>query len=187
MAILGDRTIGTKSPLKVEFVADSKKEAIINKKGQAQFTIADIKFYCASAEIMDQAEKSIAFYLVRYDDWIESDCYSIEGDGKLLGVAFEYKPEEPEEEQGFTFIGTLSSMISTAYSELTVYERNVAALGVKQNPSVFSVEIPEDYKGERLPLWKFEVMANPTFKEKTNSITNEDDRGGSAVLTGQNL
>lgn len=172
MAILGDRTIGTKPPLKVEFIADSKKEAFINKKGQAQFTIADIKFYCASAEIIDQAEKNIAFYLVRYGDWIESDCYSIEEDGKLLGVAFEYNPEEPEEEQGFSFIGTLSSMISTAYSELTVYERKVAALDVKQNPSVFSVEVPEGYKGERLPLWQFELMANPAFKEKMSSITN---------------
>lgn len=165
MAILGDRTIGTKPPLKVELIADSKKEAFINKKGQAQFTVADIKLYCAGSEIIDQVEKNIAFYLVRYGDWVESDCYSIEEDDKLLGVAFEHNPEEPEEEQEFKFIGTLSSMISTAYSELTVYERKVAALDVKHNPSVFSLEIPESYSGERLPLWQFEITANPGFKE----------------------
>ncbi len=61
-------------------------------------------------------------------------------------------------------IGELSSMVSASYAEQTVYEKSVIALDTNLDPSVFAVEIPEDYKGNDLPLWQFVLQPNPDFK-----------------------
>lgn len=64
----------------------------------------------------------------------------------------------------FSMIGELSSMISSSYGEQTVYEKSVIALDTNLEPSVFSVKIPDKYKGNNLPLWQFIIQPNPDFK-----------------------
>lgn len=55
-------------------------------------------------------------------------------------------------------------MVSASYGEQTTYEQSVIALDTNLDPGVFSVKIPEGYKGKYLPLWQFIIQPNPDFK-----------------------
>ncbi|MDF1690545.1 MAG: hypothetical protein P1U35_13140 [Cycloclasticus sp.] len=172
MSLLGDRTIGTEPDLAIELIADTSKDASIHQNGLAQFTIGDVKLYCAGHEISDKLEKSIAFYLIRFGNWNEQEPEVIYRYENLIGVRFTYSPDFPREEQKFSMIGELSSMVSSSYSEQTTYERSVVALDTNLDPTVFSVEIPDGYKGNNLPLWQFTMQPNPDFK--ANNAINTD-------------
>lgn len=167
MAMLGDVTIGTKPPLVFELVVDRTKETSIDKSNQAKFICSDVKMYCDEKEIEDYEEKNIAFYLMRFGQW---ECSKPEGimddNGKLSSVRFTFTPTSSTdvERNGFAILGSLSSMITEAYNEHTVYEQQVTAIAPKAEPEVFSVEIPKDYKGKALCLWCFVMEANPDFK-----------------------
>lgn len=123
--------------------------------------------YCGEKEIEDHEEKNIAFYLMRFGLW---GCGEPEGimddNGKLHSVRFTFNPDSSEdvERNGFAMFGSLSSMITEAFNEHTVYEQEVTAITPKADPDVFSVEIPKDYKGKALGLWCFIMQANPDFK-----------------------
>lgn len=164
MSLLGDRTIGVEPSLTIELLADLTKEATIDEEGQTNFIIGDVKIYNADREVIDDLEKSIAFYLMRFGSWNEEDGETIYSEGKFIGVKFTYSPDFPPEEQIFSMIGELSSMISSSYGEQTIYEQSVIALDTNLEPSVFGVEIPKDYKGNKLPLWQFIMQPNPDFK-----------------------
>lgn len=164
MAILGDRMIGVKPPLSVVLVADRDKPAFVDENAQAQFIISDVKLYCDGVEILDKTEKDIAFYLVRFGNFLESECKAFYDGEELRGVKFDYAPESPSEEQIFSMIGDLSSMVSSSYSDHTVNDRKLVALDTKADPEIFSVYIPDSYHGEHLPLWQFIMQPNPDFK-----------------------
>lgn len=51
------------------------------------------------------------------------------------------------EDQRFQIAGTLSAMVSSAYREMSMRERAVVSIDVKHDPDVFSLGIPENYKG----------------------------------------
>ena len=160
MLTLGDRMIGTKPDLVFELRADPRKEATLSQEGQAKFTIGDVRMYCDGMLITDAKEKSIAFYLMRFGDWIEGDTEGVFENEQLVGVRYVFNPQSFDSSQGFSVIGTLSSMISSAYSELTVHENKVIALDIRQNPEIFAPEIPLDLKGTALPLWQFLIQPN---------------------------
>lgn len=168
MAILGDLMIGAKPPLVFELVADTEKDITHGEGNRVQFVIKDVKIYCEDTEITDNEEKNIAFYLIRYGLW---DCGEPEAifdeNDNLQSVRYIFKPDEPNEvsKNGFGIIGNLNSMITEAFNEHTVYEQQVTAIDTKAEPDVFSVKIPEGYRGKQLPLWVFTLEANPNFKE----------------------
>ncbi|HEA3132382.1 TPA: hypothetical protein RVR73_003723 [Aeromonas hydrophila] len=170
ISLLGDLMIGTKLPLTFELVVDKSKEAHVDDHDQASFTCGDIKIYCCEEEIEDLLEKNIAFFLMRYGSL---DCGQPEAvmddNGKLHSVRYIFNSEsaEDEEKYGFTIIGNLSSMITEAFNEHTVYEQQVTSITTKADPAVFSIAIPSDYKGQVLKLWRFTMQANPEFKDVT--------------------
>ena len=164
MSLLGDRTIGTEPDLAIELIADSSVKASVNSEGLEKFIIGDVKLYSANREICDNLQKTIAFYLIRFGNWNEQEPEGIYDSDEFKGVRFTYSPDFYEEEQGFSMVGELSSMISTSYGEQTIYEQSVIALDTNLEPTVFSVEIPNEYKGNELPLWQFIMQPNPGFK-----------------------
>lgn len=167
MAVLGDRTIATEPELSIELLSDKNQSCDVNENGGTKFIIGDVKIYCSGREVTDKVEKSIAFYLIRFGNWVEQEYEAIILNDKFSGAKFTFIPESSSEGQNFEFIGELSSMISRAYSEHTVYERSVIAIDTKLDPLVFSVNIPEGYKGKNLPLWQFKMQPNPAFKRLT--------------------
>lgn len=164
MSLLGDRTIATEPDLGIEFIADLSKDATVTDEGEANFIIGEVKLYCAGQEITDDLEKSIAFYLMRFGNWNENEPEGIFDKGIFVGAKYTFSPDFPPEEQRFSMVGELSSMISYSYSEQTVYEKSVIALDTNLDPSVFAVEIPEGHKGDKLPLWQFIMQANYEFE-----------------------
>lgn len=172
MSMLGDMMIGTKPELIFELVADQSKGIQITEDNKAHFIIGDVKIYCAGVEIDNPEEKNIAFYLMRYGKW---DCREPVGvmdeKNNLLSVQYIFTPDSLEEAQqrGFDFIGDLSSMITSAFNERTVYEQKVTALDTRMD-DVFKVEIRKGYKGEQLPLWLMSIQPNPDFCEWTAEV-----------------
>jgi hypothetical protein len=165
MIVLGDRMIGTTPNLAVELVSSVDNEAIVTDDGQASITIGDVKIYCAGNEIVVGADKNIAFYLIRFGTWTtDTPAARMDGD-RVLSVRYEFYPDVPwEEEQGFAMLGELSSMVTSAYNEHTVYESRIVALDARVDPEVFSVKIPDGYTGDQLPLWQFALQPNLEFK-----------------------
>lgn len=168
MAMLGDRMIATTPDLELHLLADPKEASKIDDSGSAPFITRVVKIYCAGNEIIDEQEKKIAFHLIQYGTWIEKEVKAIIDNNKLHGMKFIYTPEE-KQEQGFTMIGNLSTMVTNGFKIHTVKNGDVVALKLSQDPAVFKVMIPQDYKGKQLPLWRFELKADPEFKSGINT------------------
>jgi len=168
MALLGDRTINTRPPLTLEFTGDDADGgALIGTDGNVVATIRAITMRCAGRDIVDPQEQRIAFYLMRFGRWImEAPAKVI--DGRLVSWSFTCVPEDGSEEENaeeFRSLGTLSSMVSKAFRELTVDdEAGIIALDVNYDPDMFRIQIPEGYRGESLPLWQFILQPNFDFK-----------------------
>lgn len=164
MSMLGDLMVGTKAPLVFELVADASQDRNVSDDNQAHFIIGDVKIYCAENEVIDSEEKNLAFYLMHFGQWDCGDPETIDDEGQLH-IRYTFKPDTQEntEHEGFAVIGHLSSMITEAFNEQTVYERQVTAIDTQSEPGVFSVTIPENYEGKTLPLWRFKIQPNPDF------------------------
>lgn len=172
MGMLGDLMIGTKPDLVFELIADKNKDASIDDNNQAQFIIGDVKIYCDGNEVDDSYEKNMAFYFMRFGDWDCGDAEAIlEGSGELHSVRYTFRPKDPDNTKlnGFDFIGNLSSMITTAFNELTVNERRVTSIDTMLEPHALSITIPEGYKGKNLPLWLISQQPNAEFNTLENT------------------
>lgn len=173
MAMLGDMNIGSKPPLVFELVADRTKDTYFDENNRSRFIYDDLRIHCDGKVIEEYEEKKIAFYLMRFGQW---ECCGPEvvmnDDGKLDSVRFIFTPKSPEEfeQNGFAMLGSLSSMITEAFNEHTVYDKEVTAITSKADPDVFSIVIPENYKGKTLSLWRFVMEANHDFKIEPEDI-----------------
>ena len=161
---LGDCMIGTTPDLELHLLANHNEANKVDESGKALFITREIKLYCAKNEIIDEEEKKIAFYLIQFGEWKEKETEAIIDDGKLTGIKFVFSPEGPEE-PNFAIIGNLSTMVTNGFRSHTVKNGNVVALKLGLDPSSFEVLIPQDYKGERLPLWRFTIQPNTHFND----------------------
>lgn len=163
MAEIGDVTIATLPELRMELHADKDEAEVIGANGRTVSITRAVKMFCAGKELQDDVDKSIAFSLVRFGDWQESEALAVVEDDKLVAVKLVSRPASMPSGQQFAMIGALSSMISAAYTEQTVDGRKPIALDAKSDPEVFSVGIPSDYHSVALPLWRFEMKPNWDF------------------------
>lgn len=163
MSTIGDVTIATLPELKIELLADPTEAHAVDGRGAARFIIRSAKLFCAGKEIVDRAEQAIAFRLMRSGRWPDTSEAIVE-DGKLLGIVITARPETLHEGQHFETIGNLSSLVSSAYSEMTVKDRRPIALDVATDPAAFALYIPENYKSDTLPLWRFVLQPNSDYR-----------------------
>jgi len=166
MAVLGDRMICTLPPLNMTFEGDTGDEGSkVDADGQALFTIKKINMTCDGNPIGNDIEQRIAFYLMRYGSWSSGGVPAEVVDGKLKSFQFSFSPELDDEpyDQPFHSLGTLSSMVSCAFQELTVEDNGVVSMDVRYDPVFFNLQIPENYKGSSLPLWQFVLKPNMEF------------------------
>ncbi|WP_250438778.1 hypothetical protein [Caballeronia sp. AZ1_KS37] len=162
MGSIGDVVIATLPELRIELRADPAEADAINDRGQAQFIIRSAKMFCCDKEIVDPTEQRIAFRLMRSGTWSDTSDAIVE-DGKLLGVVITARPVTTHGEQHFEVIGRLSSLVASAYAEMTVEGQLPIALDVAADPAAFALYISEDYKSDTLPLWRFVMQPNPDF------------------------
>lgn len=163
--LLGDRMLGILPNLTVEIIGDKSKDATLSEDGVAKFIIGNINIYNSGKLIQNEIAKNIAFYLIRFGGWEESEAEAIIENEKLLGIKFEYTSEHINKRQQFQIVGDLSSMIISAYKEHTVYNQQIVTLDTKSDPDIFSVKIPKNFKCEELPLWQFSMQPNDKFLE----------------------
>ena len=171
MAKLGDRMIATLPDLRFEMLGNPDECSIPDAAGEVGFTVRSVHIYCHENEVIDERGKQIAFYLMRYGEWPVSEATALMRDRKVVGLRWVFSPEDPVDNQHFQIVGTLSSMISNAYRELTVEDNKVIALDVKQDPNFFTLEIPVGYKESPLPLWQF--ILEPNYNINRNYAAEE--------------
>jgi hypothetical protein len=158
MHILGDCKIATLSPLKFRVLTDPNKPRKIQKDGKAVFSVGGVELYSGDAKITNPLEQNIALFLMLYGEWpSESEKAEIENN-QLIAFDFVSEPEEthPESEVPFVIIGTLSGMVSRRFNSM-VFSDEGKLERLSPKTSDIGNLIPEDYKGEVLPLWRFVV------------------------------
>jgi len=165
MAKLNDRMVATTPPLALRLLMDETKTSIIDDKGNCLFSIGSVQMFCAGRQIVDKIEKDIAFQLILSAQWKEEENVEIV-ENKVAYIEYKYAPIETNEEQGFSMIGYLSSIISEKFNSSTVHKKKIERLAPQCDPEQFEVFIPDDYQGKVLPLWRFTIQPNKDYKPK---------------------
>lgn len=78
----------------------------------------------------------------------------------LLGIELNFRPEEPTTDQPFEMVGSVSSIISRRFDDLTTQNGKVVRLKPTVTPDALGLRIPEDYSGDALKLWQFSILPN---------------------------
>ena len=149
---LGDRTIGTRPPLRLCFTADPAKTSSIASNGEVEFTIGNVQMYCDQLQIVDPIERQIAWMFMLYGEWEEAEPEPLVEGSRLKGIEFRWEPRS-RNNVGFETIGSLSRIFSRYYAEKTLEERDIVQLFARSRPEWFQAILTGDYKGKALPLW----------------------------------
>ncbi|UCZ80944.1 hypothetical protein LHL03_07380 [Pectobacterium carotovorum] len=165
MYLLGDLSIATEPDLVLELLPDHTKELSVSDENIASFTIGRVKIYCNGREVTDTFEMNTAFHLMRYGEWVCPGSEAIFNNDQLESIRYTFSPQDYDnfKRQGFDSIGTLSSLVTAAFNEQTVLDSQVRSVDSFQR--LFTVTIPNDYKGEGLPLWRFSMRPNFDFTD----------------------
>ena len=154
VAILGDYIIGTTPPLLLRILTDPRKTRRVMDNGQVAFTIGAIQVRCGGKTVTRRNERNIVLYLMLYGRWPDEVKANIKNN-QLISLEFESRPFQSAPRQGFDIVGYYSEMISNQYTEHTAPSGEVERLAPNVSPDALRVEIPTDYEGHQLPLWRF--------------------------------
>lgn len=160
---LGDRTIGTRPPLRFRLLPDPEKTSAVAPDGTVKITIGGVQMFCGDDEIIDPIEREIAWIFMQHGQWEENGPEAdLEGD-QLKAIEFRWEPLERQNE-GFEMIGTLSRVFARYYAEMTVNEREVVQVHAPLRPDWFVPLVSTDYESKALPLWRF--ILQPNYDDK---------------------
>lgn len=160
---LGDRTIGTRAPLSLRFMADPERTGPIGEDGTLTITFGGWQLLCADDLITDPVEKEIAFTFMEHGEWrCDGPLAVVDGD-RLQAVEFRWDPEEPTG-QGFEFVGSLSRMFARHFAAETIKGNSVVQLRAPLRPGWFAPLIRPDHVSDALPLWRFTLQPSSRAK-----------------------
>ena len=161
LAHLGDRTIGTRPPLRLRVVMDPRRSSAIDAEGNVSATIGGTALFCGEEEVTDSTEQKIMWVFMQYGDWQEEGSPEpiVDGD-RLLAVDFRWNPVE-RTNQGFEMIGTLSNMFARYYAQHTTDSGGVTQLRAPLRPNWFKPLLSMRGGSRSLPLWQF--LQQPNF------------------------
>ncbi len=163
ISILGDVMLATKPSLSIRMICDQEKTSALDGNGQCQVCFSDVQQFCDNQLIANDIERKIAFQLLLSSQWDEIEHIEIV-DNKIAWIEYTYKPEYYDAENGFANIGFLNSIISLKYKSATAGENGIDSISPQGDPEDFEIFIPEDYKGEALPIWRFILQPNKEYK-----------------------
>jgi len=164
MAMLGDVTLGTLLPLKFRLGFSKEKTHRINEN-EWHIVVESAEMFCRDTQIENKLEQSIAFKIMLGGNLQEENELILCDDGSPEFNIFSYDKFEKDDnnDQNFEMVGSLSRIISSSYMHATSWNKDETATQLimpRQEPEDFKVFIPEDYKGEHLPLWRFILKPN---------------------------
>ncbi len=159
MARFGDRTIGTVPPLELRLEVEELGER--GRPDAATVVIRNTQLLAAGQPLADELERQIAFLLFRYGGWDIETPAEVDSTGRITSFALQATPSggtrEIVERQGFAIVGTLSSMYSTIFNEVTLDDEGaVRRLDHHSEPGELGSLIPADYferSDRHLKLW----------------------------------
>lgn len=156
---LGDRSIGTRPPLRLRLTADPEHTSPIGPDGMVHITIGDVRVFCAEKEITDRTEQEIAWIFMQHGEWEEIEPEAIVQGDRLHAIEFRWEPRE-RSNQGFEFIGSLSRMFARYFADHTLENNAVIQLRAPMRPNWFVPLIRADHESHTLPLWRFVLQPN---------------------------
>jgi len=160
----GDCMLGTVPPLTLRLQVEQAGGRPA-ARGQVKVRVTGVEILAAGVPLTDNQEIDIAWFLMLFGDWPAEDPQMLMKDGapRAIKMGVNPPPEELEaiERQGFGIIGTLSSMYSAMYNELTLMpEGGVRELRHEPDPGELRALIPDDYwdrKDRALSLWRLDI------------------------------
>ncbi|RPE77896.1 MULTISPECIES: hypothetical protein [unclassified Frondihabitans] len=157
LALLGDRTIGTVSPLELVLHVDPDKRRSVDEDGKAVFIVKSVELLAAGTTITDETEQKIAYFLMLYGNFPAEQEPIFEG-GQLTQLRMHAASVE-ESGHGFEVVGPLSSMYARLFEGRTTGPMGVTALDISIDPGTLATLIPKDFDfaGSKLPLWVMEL------------------------------
>jgi len=158
MGSIGDRIPATEWPIGVTMFSDPNEDRFVDEQGKAEFTIGKIEFSVAGRIVNRSSEKAILLRLMQFGGWGEQTDSKIE-DGQLISASFLFSPQEPPpSSQEFAMHNSLSSIFSAMFAQATVGEEaEITELRINADPSALARLIPDDYEGEVLRIWRFQL------------------------------
>jgi len=171
MALLGDCRIGISKPLVMRFHADSTKLRSIDSSGKAQFTIGNVSFHAGGKEIANEFEQKLAWFFLNYGTWQHLELPAKIENNELIYFDVTGVCDDPNPEQEFLIIGSLSQMISRQFNSLTVGDGEILRLSPQVDPEKLGVLIPKEHKGEALGIWRFYQQSSLSDAKKQNIVS----------------
>lgn len=153
---LGDRTIGTRPPLKLRLVMDPERTSPIGENGQVEVVIGRVAMFSDEDEIIDPTEQEIAWIFMQHGEWLGSEPSPIIESDRLVAIEFSWEPEERQND-GFEMIGTLSRVFSRYFADATLRDGAIVQLRAPHRPRWFEPLIKPGYVSKALPLWRFQL------------------------------
>ncbi|MCH2546749.1 MAG: hypothetical protein MK052_03950 [Alphaproteobacteria bacterium] len=164
MATLGDITLGTLLPLKLQ-INFSRAHTQLKDNESWETLVESIEMFCGNTRIRDDLEKSIAFKVMVGGN-LKEDAQIIFGENELpIANLFTYDKFVTNERNNeeFEMVGALSRIISSSYMHATGWSSDNTEKELimpRQEPEDFKIFIPENYIGRDLPLWRFVLKPN---------------------------
>jgi hypothetical protein len=159
MSRFGDRMIGTRPPLTFRLAVDQLGPALDAERVRVK--IKDAELWAGGQRIKDSLERRIAWWLLRFGTWEIDQELRYDSDGNAASIDLIASPPQYDEEQGFAFIGWLSSLYAALFNEKTLSaEGQVRELEHQPRPEELAELIPDDYweQPDRvLKLWRANI------------------------------
>jgi len=163
---LGDRSIGTRPPLRLRIATDPGRTSPIAADGTALITIAGAKVFCGDEELIDPVE--LDFHAAR---GLGGGCppKAVIDGHSIQAVEFRWEPIE-QSNQGLEFVGALSRMFARYYAAHTIEDREVVQLRAPLRPGWFAPLLQYDHRRHALPLWCIKMQPNFRGLEARRSL-----------------
>lgn len=161
-ASLGDRLIGTLSPIEVVTTADPTAP---NSLENRRVSLLPPDIYVGGTRIVSTRSRALTLFIFQYGDWEAEEQYSASGD-ELVEVRWIANPPDPNSANEVGVVGTLSAMYSRMFEGHTRTEFNtVAALDLAVEPGVLSKLLPDDFDYEAEDLHLVTLSQRPSKPE----------------------
>ncbi len=159
LSSLGDRTIGTRPPLRLYLAMDQARTSRVDANGKVKLAISDVRIFCGDQELLEADDKEIAWFFIQYGDWQVRDPKPILDGDRLVAIELRWEPVE-QTNQGFEFVGTLSRMFAAYYAEQSVKSGEVVQIRAPLRRDWLEPLVRLRASGRALPLWSFVQKPN---------------------------
>lgn len=157
---LGDKSIGTSSPLSFRFIMEPRPMDPGRSQTRIKSRIIDVQMCSQGNVIYDKEMARLAYLLFWFGKWEVQGPNLIIEDRTFHGTEYIAKPFEETEEQGFDIIANLSMMYMNMYYLQTHRGRSLPGVFPRRGLPKISKIIPENPFHRGLPLWIFTVMSS---------------------------